>query len=75
MLENLYERYEKKRVYMWIAILIIIFHIMTLFIIYKMNQFTIDGQKFKYISAWVLFLSTIHKYHDLIIHNLNKWLK
>lgn len=51
MMENLYEKYSKKKVYIGIAIFLIIFHIITLFIIYKREtSFTIDGQKFKYIS-------------------------
>lgn len=50
-LRNLYEEYGKKKIYFGLAILFLIIHIFILFIIYRTNiSFSIDGQRFKYIS-------------------------
>lgn len=51
MLERLYEKYTKKKVYLGAAILLIIINILTVFMIYKVNtSFTIGDQKFRYVS-------------------------
>lgn len=50
-MEYLYEKYGKKKIYIGTAILLVIINIITVFTLYQANiSFTIDGQKFKYIS-------------------------
>ena len=50
-MENLYKKYSKKKLYFSLAILFSIIHIMLLIMVYKMNiRFSLDEQKFKYIS-------------------------
>lgn len=51
MLEKLYAKYTKKKVYLGAAILLIIINIITMFMAYKANtSFTIDNQKIRYVS-------------------------
>lgn len=50
-IENLYKKYNKKKVYFALAIIIIIIHMIILNIAYQINlSFSIGGQKFKYVS-------------------------
>ncbi|SHK43099.1 hypothetical protein [Paramaledivibacter caminithermalis] len=51
MLEQLYDKYGKRKIYLAIAFLIIVLNILILTITYQSKiKFTIDGQGFKYIS-------------------------
>lgn len=51
MLEKIYNKYGRKKVYLSSAILLIIVNIVTMFIVYRVNtSFTINGQKFRYVS-------------------------
>lgn len=49
--KNIYERYGKKKIYITLGILLSILHIITLICFYQKNiSFSIDGEKFKYVS-------------------------
>ncbi|MCF6465936.1 hypothetical protein [Clostridium sp. Cult2] len=51
ILGNLYDKYGKKKIYIGLTILIMIIHIIILFFICQVKtSFSIDGQRFKYIS-------------------------